>query len=125
MEALSRREEEEIETAAKTDALKACDDYVRAFAKCCEGRTFTQPFVCAAPFKAMNACIKEEMSVDRIDTLKLEYIANRSEKGRLAVEALLQQRKEKLIKMSGKREDELRKQEEYYRLAREKQQGGA
>lgn len=29
MEALSRREEQEIEAAAKTDALKACDDYVR------------------------------------------------------------------------------------------------
>lgn len=29
MEALSRREEEEIETAAKTEALKLCDDNVR------------------------------------------------------------------------------------------------
>ncbi|KAL1410899.1 hypothetical protein Q8F55_001842 [Vanrija albida] len=123
MEALSRREEEEIETAAKSEALKACDDYVKKFAECCAGRTFTQPFVCAAPFKAMNACIKDEMSVDRIDALKLDYIANRSEKGRLAVEALLQQRKEKLIKLSGKKEEELRKQEEYYRIAREKQQG--
>lgn len=29
MEALSRREEEEIEAAAKTEALKLCDDSVR------------------------------------------------------------------------------------------------
>lgn len=29
MEALSRREEEEIEAKAKADALKACDDVVK------------------------------------------------------------------------------------------------
>lgn len=66
---------------------------------------------------------RARMSFDRMDTLKLEYIANRSEKGRLAVEALLKQRKEKLLKLAGKKEDELRAQEEYYRIAREKQQG--
>lgn len=75
MEALSRREEEEIEAAAKTEALKLCDDVVggewdlgtfgpsepadsAAFAACAHGRTFTTPFACREPFKAMNACIK-------------------------------------------------------------------
>lgn len=38
MEALSRREEEEIETAAKNEALKKCDEKVRGECRQCGGR---------------------------------------------------------------------------------------
>ncbi|KAL7420948.1 hypothetical protein Q5752_004902 [Cryptotrichosporon argae] len=101
MEALSRREEEEIEVAAKAQAMKLCDDYIRAFADCAFGRTFTVPFVCRDKLKEAEACLKPYMSEERLDAMKLDYIANRSEKGRQAVEALIKARKEKLLKMAG------------------------
>lgn len=44
------------------------------------------------------------MRTERIDELKLEYIAQRSEKGKQAVEALLAARREKLLKMAGLKE---------------------
>lgn len=44
------------------------------------------------------------MREERIDQMKLEYIAQRSEKGKQAVEALLAARREKLLKMAGRKE---------------------
>ncbi|RSH85826.1 uncharacterized protein EHS24_004006 [Apiotrichum porosum] len=105
MEALSRREEEEIETAAKNEALKKCDEKVRAFAECATGRTFTVPFACASQYKALNDCLKLEVNEERLDELKLEYIANRSEKGRQAVDALIAERRLKLLKLAGKKDE--------------------
>lgn len=46
-----------------------------------------------------NARLTEE----RLDALKLSYIANRSERGREAVEQLTAQRKAKLLRMAGKK----------------------
>lgn len=40
----------------------------------------------------MNTCLKDYMNEDRLDSLKLDYIAERSEKGRAAVEKLRQER---------------------------------
>jgi COX assembly protein 1 len=42
---------------------------------------------------------------ERVDELKLDYIANRSERGRIAVEALKASRLEKLKKMAGRKDD--------------------
>lgn len=44
------------------------------------------------------------MRTERVDEMKLEYIAQRSEKGKQAVETLLAQRREKLLKMAGRKE---------------------
>lgn len=44
------------------------------------------------------------MTEDRIDDLKLDYIANRSERGRVAVEQLKASRLEKLKKMAGRKD---------------------
>lgn len=45
------------------------------------------------------------MTEDRLDALKLDYIANRSDRGREAVEALYRERREKLLRMSGRKEN--------------------
>jgi hypothetical protein len=42
---------------------------------------------------------------ERLDELKLEYIANRSEKGRQAVDALIAERRLKLLKLAGKKDE--------------------
>lgn len=45
------------------------------------------------------------MTEERIDALRLDYIANRSERGREAVEKLYRERTEKLLRMSGRKEN--------------------
>ncbi|WWD18089.1 hypothetical protein CI109_102537 [Kwoniella shandongensis] len=105
MEALSRREEQDIMETAKTQALKHCDGHVAAFADCATGRTFSLPFACKGKLDAMQGCMKDYMTQDRLDHMKLEYIAHRSENGRLAVEALRKSREEKLRKMAGIKEE--------------------
>ncbi|GMK60035.1 hypothetical protein CspeluHIS016_0902520 [Cutaneotrichosporon spelunceum] len=105
MEALSRREEEDVQAQLKKDALAACSDLVREFADCARGRTITMPFKCGAQHEAMNACTKVHMTEERLDAAKLDYIANRSERGRQAVEKLYKERHEKLLRMSGRKDD--------------------
>jgi COX assembly protein 1 len=45
------------------------------------------------------------MTEERLDAAKLDYIANRSERGREAVEKLFKERQEKLLRMSGRKEN--------------------
>lgn len=45
------------------------------------------------------------MSEEQLDAMKLDYIANRSERGREAVEKLWEERREKLLKMSGRKDN--------------------
>ncbi|WVQ85280.1 hypothetical protein IAT38_007445 [Cryptococcus sp. DSM 104549] len=104
MEALSRREEQEIQETAKKQALKACDNFVKGFADCATGRTFSLPFKCRGELNAMQGCMRDFASVERMDALKLEYIAHRSEKGREAVETLKKYRVDQLHKMAGIKE---------------------
>ncbi|GFZ43235.1 hypothetical protein JCM24511_00954 [Saitozyma sp. JCM 24511] len=106
MEALSRREENDVQEAARNEAMKACDPLVRDFADCCAGRTFTMPFACRSRMKAMHKCMRDYMTEERMDSMKLDYIANRSEKGKQAVEALREQRTSHLRKHYGRKEAE-------------------
>lgn len=79
MEALSRREENEINEAAKKEALRSCDDFVKGkvyyvhncvwgneyltksldFADCATGRTFSLPFMCRTRLNAMQGCMRD------------------------------------------------------------------
>ncbi|OWT40934.1 hypothetical protein J008_01617 [Cryptococcus neoformans] len=108
MEALSRREENEIHEAAKKEALRDCDDYVKDFADCATGRTFSLPFACKTRLNAMQGCMRDYMTQERMDAMKLDFIAHRSEKGREAVEALRKSREEKLRKMAGIKDEPAR-----------------
>ncbi|KAK4684751.1 hypothetical protein P7C73_g5420, partial [Tremellales sp. Uapishka_1] len=128
MEALSRREENEVMAAAKANSLKQCDDLVSGmplfgprpllpthtdsaffpdFADCATGRTFTLPFVCRGPLKLMQDCQRSHMTTEKLDAMKLDYIANRSEKGRLAVETL---RAGRIDKLRGKTQQAVEKE---------------
>lgn len=46
------------------------------------------------------------MTTERLDSMKLDYISKRSEKGRAAVEALRESRAEHLKKMARKKKEE-------------------
>jgi hypothetical protein len=60
------------------------------------------------------------LSEERLDELKLEYIAHRSERGRDAVELLTAERRAKLLRMAGKKDEaaEMDKKIEGLRLAK-------
>lgn len=49
---------------------------------------------------------RRSMTEERMDSMKLDYIANRSEKGKQAVEALREQRTSHLRKHYGRKEAE-------------------
>ncbi|WVQ71122.1 hypothetical protein IAR50_000647 [Cryptococcus sp. DSM 104548] len=106
MEALSRREEMQVMEDAKSQALKKCDRFVKDFADCATGRTFTLPFACKGKLGDMQACMKDYMSTERIDSMKLDFIAHRSEKGREAVEAFRKTKREKINRMLGIKEEQ-------------------
>lgn len=48
--------------------------------------------------KTMNKCLKDYMNEERLDSIKLDYISERSEKGRAAVDKLRNERKGYLVK---------------------------
>ncbi|WRT65844.1 uncharacterized protein IL334_002795 [Kwoniella shivajii] len=105
MEALSRREDQDVLESVKSEALKSCDVHVKDFADCATGRTFTLPFVCKDKLDIMQNCMRDYVTQERLDTAKLDYIANRSEHGKQAVEALRKSRAEKLRRMAGLKEE--------------------
>ncbi|KAK9897448.1 hypothetical protein P389DRAFT_195061 [Cystobasidium minutum MCA 4210] len=74
MNALSRREEETILKDLKKQALKTCDDVVRDFAACSQGRTISVVWTCGKHWRAMQGCMREQMSERKTDEAKLEYL---------------------------------------------------
>ncbi|WVO13148.1 hypothetical protein L204_100760 [Cryptococcus depauperatus] len=108
MEALSRREENDVMDTAKSEALKSCDKYVKDFAGCAGGRTFSLPFACREKLQTMQRCMKEYMTTERLDAMKLDYIARRSEMGKQAVEALKKSREERFKRMAGIKDEPAR-----------------
>ncbi|KAK1927688.1 hypothetical protein DB88DRAFT_478891 [Papiliotrema laurentii] len=96
MQALSRREENEVMDQAKAEATAACQDTIKAFAQCAEGRTFSMGWTCKDHLRAMRSCMREAVPESRIDEIKLDYIKHRDER---RVQALETQRKERIEAM--------------------------
>jgi hypothetical protein len=67
------------------------------------------------------------LTQERLDALKLEYIAHRSERGRDAVELLTAERRAKLLRMAGKKDEaaEVDRQIEGLRLAKKQETSSA
>lgn len=59
-------------------------------------------------FQSRAENIWHSMTQERMDAMKLDFIAHRSEKGREAVEALRKSREEKLRKMAGIKDEPAR-----------------
>jgi len=77
MNALSRREEETLLKDLKKKALKNCDDYVKDFAACSTGRTISVTWKCRTQWRAMQDCMRVEMSEEKTDQVKLDYLRER------------------------------------------------
>ncbi|KAK4057916.1 hypothetical protein OIO90_001135 [Microbotryomycetes sp. JL221] len=72
--ALSRNEEAKILAQCKLDALQSCREPVAEFTACAEGKTVSVAWKCRQEFKLMQACMKKEMTEQRIDAAKLKYL---------------------------------------------------
>ncbi|KAG0148295.1 hypothetical protein CROQUDRAFT_669960 [Cronartium quercuum f. sp. fusiforme G11] len=79
LKALSRREEDEIQKRAKLNSLKACDELVSAFATCSSTRTFSVIWACRTQWKELQDCIKSQITQDKLDIERLEFIKHRED----------------------------------------------
>ncbi|KIY45460.1 hypothetical protein FISHEDRAFT_49209 [Fistulina hepatica ATCC 64428] len=59
MNALSRREEENLLKAAKAFALKECEPVVREFAECCTGRFVSVAWACRSQLHVVQNCMRQ------------------------------------------------------------------
>ncbi|KAJ7786450.1 cytochrome c oxidase biogenesis protein Cmc1 like-domain-containing protein [Mycena metata] len=57
MNALSRREEENLLKITKERALKECHEIVKAFADCASGRTVSVAWACRGQLHKMEECM--------------------------------------------------------------------
>ncbi|KAJ7925909.1 hypothetical protein B0H13DRAFT_1973843 [Mycena leptocephala] len=57
MNALSRREEENLLKITKERALKECRDVVKDFADCVAGRTISVAWACRGQLRTMEQCM--------------------------------------------------------------------
>ncbi|PWN30657.1 hypothetical protein BDZ90DRAFT_277107 [Jaminaea rosea] len=80
--ALSNREEDRLMKQVKADGLKKCDDYVKAFAACAEGRTVSTAWACRGQLKEMQSCLAQYTSPDAVDAARRQWLKeNRPEGG--------------------------------------------
>ncbi|EJD45741.1 hypothetical protein AURDEDRAFT_63969 [Auricularia subglabra TFB-10046 SS5] len=59
MNTLSRREEEALLKETKARALKECDDIVKEFAQCAEGRLVSVAWACRGKWSDVQSCMQQ------------------------------------------------------------------
>ncbi|KAG7530944.1 hypothetical protein FFLO_04672 [Filobasidium floriforme] len=83
---LSRREEQDVLDRAKEQSLKHCEALVKDFADCAKGKTVTVLWNCGGQYNTMRQCMKDYLTLERIDAAKADHIANREERNAEALE---------------------------------------
>ncbi|KAF7311021.1 COX assembly mitochondrial protein [Mycena chlorophos] len=79
MNALSRREEENLLKITKERAVRECHDVVKAFADCVSGRTISVAWACRTPLHAMQECMVQYTGPEPYERVRAEYLRLRSE----------------------------------------------
>ncbi|KAJ1306600.1 hypothetical protein OPQ81_007599 [Rhizoctonia solani] len=74
MDTLSRREEDTLLKATKTQALKDCDDLVKLFAACATGRTVSVVWACRSQHKNLQACMYQYTRPENMEKVRAEYV---------------------------------------------------
>ncbi|ORX34158.1 hypothetical protein BD324DRAFT_683593 [Kockovaella imperatae] len=80
MQALSSREEADVKTQAREEAMTHCEQLVNEWGKCANGRTISMGWACKTQLKAWHQCIRDHVTEERLDQLRVEYLANRQQK---------------------------------------------
>ncbi|KAL2021414.1 hypothetical protein VTK56DRAFT_7167 [Thermocarpiscus australiensis] len=79
---LSASQEAQVRDIFYARVRRKCADEIKAFAECAMGRTFTAPFACRAPHRAMNSCMKAHATQAEQDAAREEWFARRLERQR-------------------------------------------
>ncbi|KAF8313688.1 hypothetical protein DL93DRAFT_2081021 [Clavulina sp. PMI_390] len=78
MDAVSRREEDNLLKSTKAKAMKECDSLVREFAECATGRLVSVAWACRDQHKALQACIYSYTNPDSMAKVRAEYLRLRN-----------------------------------------------
>ncbi|KAL7749859.1 hypothetical protein RI367_004735 [Sorochytrium milnesiophthora] len=81
MQTPTRAEEEHILKQVKKDALRRCDELVKAYVACCEGKTISVAWKCRAQLNEMNGCLKLYTTHEDIDRKRTEYLQAKAAQG--------------------------------------------
>ncbi|KAJ6575246.1 hypothetical protein B0H19DRAFT_1127846 [Mycena capillaripes] len=79
MNALSRREEENLLKITKERALKECHDVVKDFADCVTGRTISVAWACRGQLHKMEQCMLLYTGPEPYERVRTEYLRLRGE----------------------------------------------
>ncbi|KAJ7631085.1 hypothetical protein FB45DRAFT_917462 [Roridomyces roridus] len=79
MNALSRREEDNLLKITKERALKECHDVVKAFADCVGERTISVAWACRGQLHKMEECMLLYTGPEPYERVRVEYLRLRSE----------------------------------------------
>ncbi|KAK7064122.1 COX assembly mitochondrial protein [Favolaschia claudopus] len=79
MDALSRREEENLLKITKERAVKECHDVVKDFADCASGRTVSVAWACRGQLHKMQECILLYTGTEPYERVRSEYLRLRAE----------------------------------------------
>jgi len=79
MNALSRREEENLLKITKERAVGECHDVVKAFADCVAGRTVSVAWACRSQLHKMQECVVQYTGPEPYERVRTEYLRLRSE----------------------------------------------
>ncbi|KAK0630094.1 cytochrome c oxidase biogenesis protein Cmc1 like-domain-containing protein [Bombardia bombarda] len=77
---LSASQEAQIRDIYYARVRSFCTDEIKAFAACALGRTFSVPFACREPHRAMNNCMKIHANQKEQDAAREEWFSQRMER---------------------------------------------
>ncbi|KAF5375295.1 hypothetical protein D9758_000157 [Tetrapyrgos nigripes] len=80
MNALSRREEEELLKATKAQAMKECDTVVKAFADCMSARFISVAWACRGQLRELEACMVQYTGPEPMEIVRSEYLKLRNQR---------------------------------------------
>ncbi|KAF9068105.1 hypothetical protein BDP27DRAFT_1327946 [Rhodocollybia butyracea] len=79
MNALSRREEDNLFKSVKAQALKECDPLVKDFADCMSGRLISVVWACKDKLKLVEACMVKYTGPEPMEIVRTEYLKLRDQ----------------------------------------------
>jgi len=79
MNALSRREEDNLLKSTKARALRECDALVKEFADCSSGRTISVAWACREHLKKLQDCMFQYTGPEPMEEVRREYLRLRDQ----------------------------------------------
>eukprot|EP00793_Prasinoderma_coloniale_P000604 PRCOL_00003753-RA len=76
-----KKEEEQLRSVMKRNALRACDGAVKAYVDCTKANFLSVVWTCRPALRAMNECLHLETTDAKLEELKADYARRRGQEG--------------------------------------------